>query len=102
MTAPRGPGEQRDQPDQMDPLVHPVTSVRSGPWERLGLRGRGESRVLRETLELWEGQEGLISRVRDDPRETWDRKERLDSWPRVGGRDTPSRVHVRHSVCGAP
>ncbi|ASQ42899.1 hypothetical protein [Rana esculenta virus] len=77
----RQPGEQRDQPDQMDPLVHPVTSVRSGPWERLGLRGRGESGVLRETLEMWAGQEGLISRVREDPRETWDRQERPDSWP---------------------
>ncbi|ALN36736.1 hypothetical protein 40R [Ranavirus ambystoma1] len=87
---PRGPGEQRDRPDQMDPLVHPVTSVRLGPWERLGLRGRGESGVLRETLELWAGQEGLILRVREDPRdqwETWDRQgpedmqERPDSWP---------------------
>lgn len=67
-----------------------MTSVRSGPWERLGLRGRGESGVLRETLELWAGQEGLILRVREDPRdqwETWDRQgpedmqERPDSWP---------------------
>lgn len=80
-TATRGPGEQRDQPDKMDPLVHPVTSVRSGLWERLGLRGRGESGVLRETLEMWAGQEGLISRVREDPRETWDRQERPDLWP---------------------
>ncbi|QKG82329.1 hypothetical protein [Tiger frog virus] len=99
MTATRGPVEQRDQPD---PLVHPVTSVRSGPWDRLGLRGRGESGALRETLELWAGQEGLISRVQENPRETWDRQGRPDLWPRVGGRDTPSRVHVRHSVCGSP
>ncbi|QDZ44439.1 ribonucleoside diphosphate reductase beta subunit-like protein [Frog virus 3] len=52
------------------PRVRASLRAGAGPWERLGLRGRGESGVLRETLEMWAGQEGLISRVRDDPRES--------------------------------